>query len=62
MILQGKIPSSLDCKSPHTISIDFGMAMLSFVRENFVRSATIAAPPPRRAPGLGVEMYIISSM
>ena len=35
---------------------------IELLREYLVKSATMAAPPPRLAPGLGVEMYIMSSI
>ena len=40
-----------------TISSGFGMEMFNFEIVNLEVFEAIAAPPPRLAPGLGVEIY-----
>ena len=37
---------TLGLSRPHTISIEFGIRMLSFERVNLSKLAAIAAPPP----------------
>ena len=44
---------------PQTTSKELGFSTCSFTREKFLGHAAIAEPPPRLAPGLGVEMQDI---
>ena len=50
---------SIGRSNAQTISKGLGMAMLSLHSVNFLGLSAIPAPPPRFAPGLGVEIYEI---
>ena len=43
-----------------TTSRGLGISILSFERLNLLSLAAMAAPPPRFAPGLAVEIYLVS--